>query len=294
LKVRKAVIPVAGYGTRCLPASKAIPKEMFTIVDRPAIQYIVEEAVSSGIEQIIMVTGRGKYVIEDHFDFCYHLEDILAKKGQNELLHSVRHACNLANIVSVRQKQLLGLGHAVLCAKDVVGCEPFVVLLGDDLIDSSVPCVRQMLDVYDEVGECVVAVQHVPREETGRYGIIGGSQVRERVWEVSEMVEKPDPAQAPSELAVVGRYVLRPEIFELLETVPMGRGGEIQLTDALAEMCAMRQVFGYEFAGDRYDVGEKMGYLQANVVYALKDPQLNSRFQAFLKRVAAGKVRARG
>ncbi len=283
MKIRKAVIPVAGYGTRCLPASKAIPKEMFPIVDRPTIQYIVEEAVASGIEQVIMVTGRGKYVIEDHFDFHYDLEDILTKKCKPELLEEVRRACNMANIVSIRQKQLLGLGHAVLCAKDVVGCEPFVVLLGDDLIDAEVPCVRQMLKVFDELGEAVVAVQRVPREETGRYGIIDAEEVRERVYAVRRLVEKPRPEEAPSNLAIVGRYILPPDIFDILETTPMGHGGEIQLTDALAQLREQRGVYGYEFTGERFDVGEKFGFLQANLVYGLKDPQLNSRLRDYIK-----------
>lgn len=283
MKIRKAVIPVAGYGTRCLPASKAIPKEMFTIVDRPTIQYIVEEAVASGIEQVIMITGKGKYMIEDHFDFHYDLEDILTRKRKHDLLEEVRKACNVANIVSVRQKQLLGLGHAVLCAKDVVGCEPFVVLLGDDLIDGQVPCVRQMLDVFDEVGEAVVAVQRVPRQETGRYGIIDAEEIRERLFRVRRMVEKPAPEEAPSDLAIVGRYVLPPEIFNILETTPMGHGGEIQLTDALARLCEERGVYAYEFRGERYDVGDKFGFLQANLVYGLKDPQIGSRLKAYIK-----------
>ncbi len=288
MKVRKAVIPVAGYGTRCLPASKAIPKEMFPIVDRPTIQYIVEEAVASGIEQVIMITGKGKYVIEDHFDFHYDLEDILAKKRKQGLLESVRNACNVANIVSVRQKQLLGLGHAVLCAKDVVGCEPFAILLGDDLIDSRVPCVRQMLDVFERFEESVVAVQRVPHEHTGRYGIIDAEEIGDHVFNVRRMVEKPKPDEAPSNLAIVGRYVLRPEIFDILETIPMGHGGEIQLTDALAQLCAARGVYGYEFEGQRYDVGEKFGFVQANIALGLKDPQINGQLREYIKSLVEG------
>lgn len=283
MRIRKAVIPVAGYGTRCLPASKAIPKEMFTIVDRPTIQYIVEEAVASGIEQVIMITGKGKHMIEDHFDFHYEMEDVLFRKKKHALLEEVRRACSIANIISVRQKRLLGLGHAVLCAKDVVGREPFVVLLGDDLIDSEEPCVRQMMDVYDKVGEAVVAVERVPREDTNRYGIIDAEEVDERVFRVRSMVEKPRPEDAPSNLAVVGRYILPPEIFDLLEDQPVGHGGEIQLTDALARLCRDRAVYGYEFEGERFDVGEKFGFIQANLVYGLKDPQLNSRLKDFVK-----------
>ncbi len=288
MKIRKAVIPVAGYGTRCLPASKAIPKEMLPIVDRPAIQYIVEEAVASGIEQVIMITGKGKYVIEDHFDFHYELEDVLAKKNKHELLASVREACNMANIVSVRQKQLLGLGHAVLCAKDIVGCEPFVVLLGDDLIDAEVPCVRQMISVFEEVGEAVVAVERVPHEDTHRYGIIDADPIGDRVYSVRRMVEKPRPEDAPSNLAIVGRYILPPEIFDLLETTPMGHGGEIQLTDALSRLCAARGAYGYEFVGQRYDVGEKFGFLQANLAYGLKDPQIGSQLRQYARSLVDG------
>jgi UTP--glucose-1-phosphate uridylyltransferase len=272
LKIRKAVIPVAGYGTRCLPASKAIPKEMFPIVDR------------SGIEQIVMVTGKGKYMIEDHFDFHYDLEDILTKKCKAELLEEVRRACNVANIVSVRQKHLLGLGHAVLCAKDVVGCEPFVVLLGDDLINGVKPAVRQMLDIFEEFGESVVAVERVPQEETHRYGIVEAEKVRDRLYRVRRLVEKPRPEEAPSNLAIVGRYILLPEIFNILETTPMGHGGEIQLTDALAQLCARRPIYAYEFEGERFDVGEKFGFLQANIVYGLRDPQLSSRLKEYIKR----------
>jgi len=283
LKIRKAVIPVAGYGTRCLPASKAIPKEMFTIVDRPTIQYIVVEAVASGIEQVIMVTGKGKHMIEDHFDFHYELEDVLAHKQKHDLLEECRRACNLANIVSVRQKRLLGLGHAILCAKDVVGREPFAVLLGDDLIEGDVPCLYRMLEVFEEFGEAVVAVERVPFEETGRYGIIDAEEVGPRIFKIRRMVEKPRPEEAPSNLAIVGRYLLPPEIFDLLEAIPQGHGGEYQLTDALAELCRQRAVYGYEFEGERFDVGDKFGFLQANVVYGLKDPQVNSRLKQFLK-----------
>ncbi len=285
-RIRKAVIPVAGMGTRFLPASKAIPKEMLTIVDRPTIQYIVEEVVDSGIEEIIFITSAGKDAIENHFDYDYELDMVLKAKGKTEMHRELQHLADLIDIVSVRQKKPLGLGHAILSARNVVGDEPFLVLLGDDLVLAERPCCRQMLDLYEEVGESIVAVQTVPQDQTCQYGIVEGGLKRERVYEVTKMMEKPAPGTTDSNLAIIGRYILEPEIFEMLARTTPGHGGEIQLTDALLTMALKRTMYAFEFEGTRYDAGDKMGYLKAVVAYALHHPQLKDGFRQHLLKVA--------
>jgi len=287
-KVKKAVIPAGGWGTRFLPATKAQPKEMLPIVDKPAIQYIVEEAISSGIEDIIIVTGRGKRAIEDHFDRSLELETILREKGNHKLLSVVEEISNLVDIHYVRQKEPRGLGHAVYCARKFVGDEPFAVLLGDDLVQSEVPCLRQLLDVFDEHQCSVVAVQEVELAEVKRYGIIkpsGFVRGSSRLLEVEDLVEKPLPEDAPSCYAIIGRYVLTPEIFAILEKTPPGAGGEIQLTDALRELVKIQPILAYLFEGVRYDVGDKLGFLEATVKFALAHPDLASGFRRFLMEV---------
>lgn len=286
MRVKKAVIPVAGLGTRFLPATKTVPKELLPIVDVPAIQYVVQEAVDSGIMQVIFVTGRGKDSIEDHFDIAPELEQVLEERGQTEMVKTLRRVAEMTEVISVRQKRALGLGHAVLCARDLVGDEPFAVLLADDLIDAKIPCVRQLLDVFEEKGESVVALMKVAQEEVHRYGVIKGQRVAPRLYAIGDMVEKPAPKEAPSQLAIIGRYVLRQEIFALLEKVKTGPGGEIQLTDALSQMARQRGVYGYEFAGDRYDVGDKLGFVRATIAYALKRPELGDKVREYLRTVA--------
>lgn len=286
-RIRKAVIPVAGMGTRFLPASKAIPKEMLTIVDRPTIQYIVEEVVASGIEEVILITSEGKSAIENHFDYDFELDVVLEAKGKTELLKEIKHLSNLIEIVSVRQKKPLGLGHAILSAKNVVGNEPFLVLLGDDLVLAETPCCRQMLDLYNEVQESIVAIQKVPMDQTHQYGIVEGNLLRQGVYQVDRMVEKPAPGTTDSNLAIIGRYILQPEIFEMLERTTPGHGGEIQLTDALLALCKKRGMYACQFEGTRYDAGDKLGYLKAIIAYALRHPTLKDSFRKHLKEVAS-------
>jgi UTP--glucose-1-phosphate uridylyltransferase len=283
MKLKKAVIPVAGLGTRFLPATKAVPKELLPIIDIPSIQYVVQEAVDSGIQEIIFVTGRGKDAIEDHFDEAPELEQILAERGQTETVEMLRRIVAMTEVVSVRQKKPLGLGHAVLCARDLVGNEPFAVMLADDLIDSDIPCIRQLLEIFEEKQESVVALMEVPREDVHRYGVIKGNEIRERLYQVEATVEKPAAQDAPSRMAIIGRYVLRPEIFRILENLPSGKGGEIQLTDGLAQLVRERKVFGCGFQGDRYDIGDKFGFVRATVAYALKRPDLKDRVIDYLK-----------
>jgi UTP--glucose-1-phosphate uridylyltransferase len=283
MKVKKAIIPAAGLGTRFLPATKVVPKELLPIVDKPSIQYIMEEVASAGIEGVILITGREKGSIEDHFDSSIELETHLLKKGRDDLLKVVREISGMVTLISVRQKEPLGLGHAILCAKKVVGNEPFAVLLGDDLIDAKVPCIRQMMDVYLNMDGALVAIQKVPRSETHLYGIIKGKKVRDRVYSVEEMVEKPERGKAPSNLAIIGRYILPPRIFDILERVRPDRRGEIQLTDGLKELCKEVPIYGYEFSGDRYDAGDKWGYLQANLSFGLKHPEVGPKLRRFLK-----------
>ncbi len=283
MKVKRAVVPVAGLGTRFLPATKVIPKEMLTVVDRPTIQYIVEEVVASGINEVVLVTASGKSSIEDHFDYSFELETFLAQKGKLDLLKEVRHISNLIDVVSVRQKEPLGLGHAVMVTEPVVGDEPFAVVLGDDLVDADVPCVYQMLKVFEKFQESVVAVQQVPESEIYRYGIVEGEEVAPGVYEVHRLVEKPAPGTTASNLAIIGRYILRPEIYECLHRTLPGVGGEIQLTDALDTLRKERALYAYEFEGQRFDAGDKFGYLQATVNYALQHPDVGAVFKDYLK-----------
>lgn len=289
MEVRKAVIPVAGLGTRFLPATKAIPKEMLTIVDRPTIQYIVEEVVASGIEQIIFVSSEGKSAIENHFDYNYELDHVLKEKNKILLGKELDMISNLIDIVSVRQKKPLGLGHAIWTTRHIVGDEPFMVCLGDDLVSSDVPCAWQMLELFRDVGESIVAVQRVPPDQTFQYGIVEGIENgRERTYKVKRMVEKPAPGTTDSDLAIIGRYILMPEIFDLLGKTTPGHGGEIQLTDALLALSMKREMYAYEFEGVRYDAGDKFGYLQAIIAYALRHDELAEPFKNHLKDVVKG------
>jgi UTP--glucose-1-phosphate uridylyltransferase len=287
MRVRKAVFPAAGWGTRFLPATKAQPKEMLPLVDKPVIQYAVEEAVAAGIEQVIIVNSSQKRVIEDHFDLNYELEHLLEEKGEIEKLRQVRAISDLAQIAYVRQKEQLGLGHAVLMAKDLIGHEPFAVLLPDDVVVADRPCIGQLINVYHQHHGSVVAVTEVPREETSRYGVIAGEPVDgsdgDRTYRVSQLVEKPEPDEAPSNLAVIGRYVLTPKIFEKLEQTQRGAGGEIQLTDAIQALMDEQSVFAYAFEGQRYDAGTTMGWLQATVELALQRPDLGGEFRDYLR-----------
>jgi UTP--glucose-1-phosphate uridylyltransferase len=287
MRVRKAVIPVAGLGTRFLPASKAIPKEMLTVVDRPTIQYIVEEAVASGIEEVILITSEGKAAIENHFDYNFHLDKVLDEKKKTKLAEEMRHLSNLIDIVAVRQKKPLGLGHAIWTARNVVGQEPFAVLLGDDLVLSEPPCTKQMIDLFNDVQESVVAVQRVPLEETFQYGIVEGRHESSRVIKVDRMMEKPAPGTTRSDMAIIGRYILQPDIFAMLEKTTPGHGGEIQLTDALLALSNKRGMYAFEFDGTRFDAGDKLGYLKAIVAYALRHPDLCEDFSEHLKEVAS-------
>lgn len=281
--VRKAVFPVAGLGTRFLPATKAIPKEMLPIVDKPMIQYSVEEALASGIEDIVMVTGRGKGAIEDHFDCDAELEAVLESKRDCETLSEVRGVAAMASIISVRQKQPLGLGHAVLCARKAVGEEDFGVVLGDDLIYSETPGLRQLLDVYEEFGCSVLCVERIPKEQISGYGVIACEQIREGLFRVTGLVEKPPAGEAPSELAVIGRYILTNGIFDILEDTPPGAKGEIQLTDALQRLLHQEEIYACELVGKRYDAGTKLGFLMATVEYALRRKDLGEGFRNYLK-----------
>ncbi|APB38205.1 UTP--glucose-1-phosphate uridylyltransferase GalU [Heyndrickxia coagulans] len=281
-KVRKAIIPAAGLGTRFLPATKAMPKEMLPIVDKPTIQYIVEEAVESGIEDIIIVTGKGKRAIEDHFDNAWELEQNLAEKGKFDLLDKVRYSSNLANIHYIRQKEPLGLGHAVWCARNFIGDEPFAVLLGDDIVQNDPPCLKQLIDQYEETRSSVIGVQEVPENETHRYGVIAPASQEGRRYQVETFVEKPAPGTAPSNLAIIGRYLLTPEIFMFLDKQEKGAGGEIQLTDAIQQLNQIQRVFAYQFEGKRYDVGEKLGFIQTTIEFALQDPSISQSVINFM------------
>ncbi|MBM7690773.1 UTP--glucose-1-phosphate uridylyltransferase [Peribacillus deserti] len=282
-KVRKAIIPAAGLGTRFLPATKAMPKEMLPIVDKPTIQYIVEEAIASGIEDIIIVTGKGKRAIEDHFDFAPELEQNLAEKGKLELLDKVRYSTNLADIHYIRQKEPKGLGHAVWCARNFIGDEPFAVLLGDDIVQSDTPCLRQLISQYEEIRSSVIGVQTVPDCETHRYGIIEPSVKEGRRYQVENLVEKPVAGTAPSNLAIMGRYVLTPEIFMFLEQQETGAGGEIQLTDAIQKLNQIQRVFAYDFEGKRYDVGEKIGFVKTTIEFALQNKECRTELLSYLE-----------
>lgn len=280
-RIKKAVIPVAGLGTRFLPATKVQPKEMPPIVDKPAIQFIIEEAIQSGIEEILIITGRNKRAIEDHFDRNVELELTLKAQGKYDLLGLVEELSEVS-IHYIRQKEAKGLGHAVLCAKQFVGNEPFAVLLGDDIIDANVPCLRQLMDAYDDCQGSILGVQEVPKEKVSSYGIVKPEPLRDNIWRAVDLVEKPAVEEAPSQLAVLGRYIIEPEIFYLLEDTPPGRGGEIQLTDALRRLGAFKSVYAYNFEGRRYDIGDKQGYLEATIEYALKRPELRDKFLRYL------------
>lgn len=281
--IKKAVFPAAGLGTRFLPATKASPKEMLALVDKPLIQYVVEEAVGSGIEEIVLVTGRGKRAIEDHFDVAFELEEDLKAKGKHKLLSEVQRIANLVTFCYVRQKKALGLGHAVLTAKRVVNGEPFAVLLGDDIIYSEVPAIRQMMDVYTRNPVTILAIQEVPRFQTHHYGVISGEQIGEGLYHVKDLVEKPDPSDAPSNLAIIGRYILTPGIFEALEQTMPGKGGEIQLTDGLKILMEKEPVYAVKLIGKRYDAGDKLGFLQATVEFGLRNEEFGEKFRQYLK-----------
>ncbi len=285
MNVRKAIIPAAGLGTRFLPATKAQPKEMLPIVDKPTIQYIIEEAAEAGIQDIIVVTGRNKRSIEDHFDRSIELELELEKSGKQELLDMVREISEKANIHYIRQKEPRGLGHAILAARHFIGEEPFAVLLGDDVVVSKQPCLGQMLDVFREYRTSILGVQTVPHEVVNKYGIIAGKQVDDRVYKVNDMVEKPSLEEAPSNVAVLGRYIITPEIFPFLETQDAGKGGEIQLTDALKRLAKEQAMYAYDFKGHRYDVGSKAGFIQANLEFALRNDELKEEMKEYLQKL---------
>jgi UTP--glucose-1-phosphate uridylyltransferase len=283
--ITKAVFPAAGLGTRFLPATKASPKEMLALVDKPLIQYVVEEAVASGIEEVVLITGRGKRAIEDHFDVAFELEEDLKSKGKHKLLSEVQRIADLVTFCYIRQKKALGLGHAVLTAKRVVGEEPFAVLLGDDIIDNDVPVLKQMMDVHARYPATVLAIQKVPHAQTGQYGIIDAKKIEDGVYLVKDLVEKPSPADAPSNLAIIGRYILTPEIFTALEQTRPGKGGEIQLTDGLKLLMGKQPIYAFEFEGKRYDAGDKLGFLKATVEFGLKNSEFGQEFRDYLKKL---------
>lgn len=282
MKVKKAIIPAAGLGTRFLPATKAQPKEMLPIVDKPTIQYIIEEAVASGIEEILIITGRNKRAIEDHFDKSVELEQELEAHNKQELLDLVREISNMVNIHYIRQKEPKGLGHAIYCAKTFVGREPFAVMLGDDVVDSKVPCLKQLIDCYIEYKTTILGVQEVPEEDVSKYGIVKGMHIEDRVFKVKDLIEKPKTEEAPSNIAILGRYIITPQIFDILENTAPGKGGEIQLTDALRTLIQNEAMYAYNFEGRRYDVGDKLGFLEATVEYALKREDLKKPFMEYL------------
>lgn len=288
-RVRKAVIPVAGFGTRLLPVTKSVPKELLPIVDIPAIQVIVEECIHSGIEEVVFITGRGKGGIEDHFDFNYELEKVLEERGKFEELEKVRQISSMIRTVAVRQKKPLGLGHAIYCAREVIGDEHFMVLLPDDIIIADPPCTRQMISVFEKYGQATVSLMEVAREEVNRYGIVAGESWAEGLFRVRTLIEKPDPELAPSQLAIIGRYLLPPIIFDYLAEATPDSSGEIQLTDALARLARERALVGYQFDGMRYDIGDKLGFLTANVAFALGRDDLGPELRRFLRaRLEAG------
>jgi UTP--glucose-1-phosphate uridylyltransferase len=285
MRVKKAIIPAAGLGTRFLPATKAMPKEMLPIVDKPTIQYIVEEAIESGIEDIIIVTGKGKRSIEDHFDHAFELEQNLLEKQKLELLEKVQASAKLVDIHYIRQKEPQGLGHAVWCARKFIGNEPFAVLLGDDIVQAETPCLRQLIDQYEATRSSVIGVQTVPDNETHRYGIVDPLDSNSRRYQVRNFVEKPSPGTAPSNLAIMGRYILTPEIFMFLEQQQIGAGGEIQLTDAIQKLNEIQQVFAYDFEGKRYDVGEKLGFIETTIEFALQQEDLKGSLLKFMEEI---------
>lgn len=286
MKVKKAVIPAAGFGTRFLPATKAVPKEMLPIIDKPTIQYIAEEAVNAGIEELLIIVSRGKDAIINHFDKAFELETILERDGKEEMLSAVREVSDKLNVYFVRQQEQKGLGHAVLCAKTFVGNEPFAVMLGDDVVVSDKPCIGQLIEQYDKYGSSVLGVQKVGMEHVSKYGIVDCEHVEGRMYKLKGMVEKPKMEDAPSDVAVLGRYVITPGIFECLERTPKGAGGEIQLTDALVLLSEKEDIYAYDFEGKRYDIGNKQGFLQATVDFALSRPDLKDDFAKYLKEIS--------
>jgi UTP--glucose-1-phosphate uridylyltransferase len=285
MKVRKAIITAAGWGTRFLPITKSQPKEMLPLIDKPLIHYVVEEAINSGIEQIILITAISKRAIEDYFDRSFELEHLLEQKGETRLLKEVQELSNLVDVCYVRQKQQLGLGHAVLTARDVVGDEPFAVILPDDIIDSKVPALKQMLAVHEQYGTNVIAVEAVATQDIKKYGIIKANQVGSNAYEVEDLVEKPEPDQAPSNLGIVGRYILSPRIFDALEATPQGRGQEIQLTDALKRLLDQQKIYACEFEGKRYDTGTPLGWLKATMSFALRHPEFGPELRQYLEQI---------
>ena len=292
MRIRKAIVPAAGLGTRFLPATKAQPKEMLPIVDKPTIQYVVEEAAASGIEDIIIVTGRGKDAIENHFDRSLELEIALRRQGKEEQLREIERISELASFCYIRQEEPLGLGHAILVARALVGNEPFAVLLGDDIIDAEVPCLKQMISAFERYQSSIIAVQQVSKEETSSYGIIDPKLVEDSIYQIMDLVEKPPPAAAPSDLAIVGRYILTPEIFEALEQTPQDEGGEVQLTNGLRVLLRTQAMYGLTFHGRRYDAGSKLGFLKATVQFALKRPDLAPELRDYLKMLSLGEAGA--
>lgn len=282
-KIKKAIIPAAGLGTRFLPATKAQPKEMLPIVDKPTLQYIIEEAVASGIEEILIITGRNKKSIEDHFDRSIELELELEKKGKDEMLKMVKGISNMVNIHYIRQKEPKGLGHAINCAKSFIGDEPFAVLLGDDIVDAEVPCLKQMIDCYNEYRTTILGVQKVNMEDVNKYGIVDANFIGDSVYKIKDMVEKPNVNEAPSNIAIIGRYILTPDIFNILEKQKPGKGDEIQLTDALQQLVTTQVMYAYQFKGKRYDVGDKLGFLEATIDFALKRNDLKEEFLKILR-----------
>ena len=290
MKIRKAVIPAAGLGTRFLPATKAQPKEMLPIVDKPTLQYIIEECIESGIEEILIITGRNKKSIEDHFDKNIELEMELEKSGKQEMLEMVRNISDMANIHFIRQKEPKGLGHAIYCSKTFVGNEPFAVLLGDDIVyNEEKPCLKQILECYNEYKTSILGVQKVPRENINKYGIVEAKHIEDRVYKVKGLIEKPNMNQTNSNIAILGRYIITPRIFEILENLEPGKGGEIQLTDALLKLSKEEVIYAYNFEGKRYDVGDKFGFLQATVEYALRKDELKDDFIKYLKEIVKDK-----
>ena len=292
MQVRKAVFPAAGLGTRFLPATKAQPKEMLPLVDKPLIQYVIEEAVESGIQNVTIVTGRGKNAIEDHFDVSYELENVLAERGKDEELEEIRRISNMLNVSYVRQKKALGLGHAIKMARDVIGNEPFAVMLGDDIIDAEVPCMKQMMSLFEKLQSSIIATCAVPETDVSQYGIIRGYPVDGydgRVYRIEDVVEKPSRDEAPSNLAIIGRYILTPEIFDAIDNTKAGLGGEIQITDAIRLLLEQQPVYAYMFEGTRYDAGDKLGFLKATVEFALKRDDLGCDFREYLRSLKATK-----
>lgn len=282
MKVRKAIIPAAGLGTRFLPATKAQPKEMLPIVDKPTIQYIIEEAVESGIEEILIITGRNKRAIEDHFDKSIELEYQLQQNNKTKLLEMVKNISNIVNIHYIRQKEPKGLGHAISCAKTFVGNEPFAVMLGDDIVYNEIPCLKQLIDCFNEYKTSIIGVQTVPKDEVYKYGIVNSLHIEDRVYKVKDLVEKPSIDEAPSNIAILGRYIITPKIFNILDNTLPGKDGEIQLTDALKTLISQEAIYAYNFEGKRYDVGDKLGFLEATVEFALRKDELKKPFMEYL------------